>query len=260
MLDERLITALHVKTLRESELHAEHEPHHLFQASTIGALLEGAYEGDVSFAELAEQGDLGLGTLNQLDGEMIALDGRFYRADVDGQINEIDPGERTPFAVMIWFSPTIRLELEAPLDHDGLLAALDAAIPPQVHSCAIRIDGEFERVRARSVPRQAPPYRPLAEVVADQTVFELTDVSGTIVGVRFPDYAEGVEVSGWHLHFIDSERRRGGHVFECETKKADAALDPSNSLSIELPPGISLEDSDLATSTRRALHQAEDDG
>ena len=84
MLDERWIRSLHVETLREEELHAEREPHVLFQASTIGALLEGAYDGDLSFAELAEHGDLGLGTLNGLDGEMIALDGRFYRADVDG--------------------------------------------------------------------------------------------------------------------------------------------------------------------------------
>jgi acetolactate decarboxylase len=86
MLDQRLITALHVETLRQDQLHAEHEPHVLFQASTIGALLDGAYEGDVSFGQLAEHGDLGLGTLNALDGEMIALDGRFYRADVDGGI------------------------------------------------------------------------------------------------------------------------------------------------------------------------------
>ena len=75
MLDERWIRSLHVETLREEDLHGGHEPHVLFQASTIGALLEGAYEGDLSFAELAEHGDLGLGTLNGLDGEMIALDG-----------------------------------------------------------------------------------------------------------------------------------------------------------------------------------------
>ena len=59
--------------------------HVLFQASTIGALLDGSYDGDLTFAELAERGDLGLGTLNGLDGEMIAIDGEFLRADVDGR-------------------------------------------------------------------------------------------------------------------------------------------------------------------------------
>ena len=260
MLDERLITALHVKTLREDELHAEHEPHHLFQASTIGALLEGAYEGDVTFAELAGQGDLGLGTLNHLDGEMIALDGRFYRADVKGRINEVAPEERTPFAVMTWFTPAISLALEEPLTHEELLAALDDAIPAGADSCAVRIDGEFERIKARSVPRQEPPYRPLADVVAEQNVFELLGVTGTVAGFRFPDYAEGVEVSGYHLHFIDSERRRGGHVFECSPTSATAAIDPSEGLSVELPPGVELADAKLADATREALRHAETGG
>jgi acetolactate decarboxylase len=118
MLDQRLITALHVETLRQDQLHAEHEPHVLFQASTIGALLDGAYEGDVSFGQLAEHGDLGLGTLNALDGEMIALDGRFYRADVDGSITEVGSDALTPFAVVVWFEPDVELELDGPLDHD----------------------------------------------------------------------------------------------------------------------------------------------
>jgi acetolactate decarboxylase len=91
VLDERWIRALHVQTMREEELHAERERHVLFQASTIGALLDGAYDGDLTFAELAEHGDFGLGTLNGLDGEMIAIDGRFYRADVDGAVGRSPP-------------------------------------------------------------------------------------------------------------------------------------------------------------------------
>ena len=89
MLDERWIRSLHVESMRRADLHAERDPHVLFQASTIGALLDGAFDGDLSFAELAEHGDLGLGTLNRLDGEMIALDGEFFRADVDGAVSPI---------------------------------------------------------------------------------------------------------------------------------------------------------------------------
>ena len=179
MLDERLARHLHVESLRHRDLHPEHEPHVLFQASTIGALLDGAYDGDVSFAELAEHGDLGLGTLNALDGEMIALDGRFYRADVDGLVEEIAPSERTPFAALAWFEPSLERTLQGPLVHERDAGRARRASPPTPEaSCALRIDGEFERVRARSVPRQLPPYRPLAEVVADQHVFEFGDGRG----------------------------------------------------------------------------------
>jgi acetolactate decarboxylase len=258
VLDERWIRSLHVETLREGELHGGHEPHVLFQASTIGALLEGAYEGDLTFAELAEQGGLGLGTLNGLDGEMIALDGRFYRADVDGAVTEVEPSARTPFAVVTAFEPAIDERIDGPLDHEQLLARLDELIPAGAASCAIRLDGHFDSVRARSVPRQSPPYRSLTVVVAEQHVFELTDVTGTMVGFRFPAYAEGIEVSGYHLHFVDDARQRGGHVLGSRCgDPLRVRLDPSSDLHVELPPGIELADPETTAATHAAVERVE---
>jgi acetolactate decarboxylase len=257
MLDERWIRAMHVEAMRERDLHAGREPHVLFQASTIGALLDGAYDGDLSFAELAGQGDLGLGTLNGLDGEMVALDGEFYRADVEGRIDPVAPGERTPFAVVTRFEATIEEEIGGPLSHRDLLARLDELIPAAASSCAVRLDGAFELVRARSVPRQLPPYRPLTEVVAEQHEFELAAVEGTMLGFRFPTYVEGIEVAGYHLHFIDAARERGGHVLDSRAARLRARLDPSDDLHVELPPGIGLGDPGLSAETHAALARAE---
>jgi len=258
MLDERWIKSLHVESMRRADLHEEREHHVLFQASTIGALLDGAYEGDLSFAELAAHGDLGLGTLNRLDGEMIALDGEFLRADVEGRIHPVAPEERTPFAVVTRFEPTVAAELAGPLEHEALLAALDELAPAGASSCAVRLDGRFESVRARSVPAQDPPYRPLTEVVAAQNVFELRDVAGTMVGFRFPAYVEGIEVAGYHLHFVSEDRERGGHVLGSRTAGAlRAQLDPSDDLHIELPPAVDLVDPDLAAATHAAIVRAE---
>jgi acetolactate decarboxylase len=259
-LDERWIRSLHVEAMRHADLHAERDPHVLFQASAIGALLEGSFEGDVTFAELAEHGDLGLGTLNHLDGEMIAIDGRFYRADVEGNVSEVPAEERTPFAVIVPFHPEIGFDLEGSLDHDRLLGEIDRRIPANVASCAVRIDGRFETVKARSVPRQEPPYRPLTEVVEAQHVFELDNVDGTMLGFRFPEYAEGIEVAGWHLHFISEDRRRGGHVLDSRAETARIQLDPSGELHVELPPGIDLADPDAAKSTHAAIDRVEHSG
>lgn len=258
-LDDRLARHLHVESIRHRDLHPEHEAHILFQASTIGALLEGAFEGDVTFEELAEHGDLGLGTLNGLDGEMIAVDGHFFRADVDGLCEEVAPQERTPFAALCWFEASLELDL-GPMDYADVLAALDRVAADPEASCAIRIDGEFERIRARSVPRQLPPYRPLSEVVADQHVFELTDVEGTIVGFRFPDYARGLEAEGYHLHFIGADRERGGHVLDCRPRRTRAAIDLSGELHVELPPGVELASAELDDETAAALARAETGG
>ncbi len=257
MLDERWIRSLHVESMRRADLHREREPHVLFQASTIGALLGGGFEGDLSFAELAEHGDLGLGTLNHLDGEMIALDGEFFRADVDGRLSRIGAGEKTPFAVVTRFEPTVEVRLpDEELDHDALLARLDELAAGD-SSCAIRIDGRFSLLRARSVPRQEPPYRPLTEVVADQHVFELTDVEGTMVGFRFPTYVEGIEVAGYHLHFAAADRRRGGHVLGSRSRGLRVRIDPSNDLHVELPPRVELADPGLAAETHAAVEAVE---
>jgi acetolactate decarboxylase len=233
----------------------------LFQASTIGALLEGAYEGDLSFAELAEHGDLGLGTLNGLDGEMIALDGRFYRADAEGAVNEVPAEARTPFAVVTRFDCGVDVEIAAARDHDELLARLEELVPAGSASAAIRIDGSFGLVRARSVPRQSPPYRPLTEVVAEQHVFELRDVAGTMLGFRFPDYAEGIEVSGYHLHFISADRSRGGHVLGSRAvEPLRVRIDPSSELHVELPPGVELADPEVTAQTHAAVERIERSG
>jgi acetolactate decarboxylase len=228
VLDERMVSNLHVHALRRSEAHADRQPGVLFQASTIAALLDGAYEGDLTFAELAEHGDLGLGTVNGLDGEMIALDGRFYRAGVDGFVERLPGSARTPFAVVVPFDAAVDVET----------ADLEEHLVGE--TCAFRFDGRFELVRARSVPRQAPPYRPLAEVAAEQHVFELRDVSGTLVGFRFPDYASGLEVVGDHIHFISDDRTRGGHVLGYSARGGRLRVDPLSDLHVELPPGVEL--------------------
>ncbi len=256
-LDERLARCMHVESLRHRELHPEHHHHTLFQASTIAALLEGNFEGDVTIEELAGQGDLGLGTLNGLDGEMIVVDGQFFRADVDGFAAEIDPVERTPFAAVTWFEPSLDLDLEEPVDYDSLLAGIDALAADPEAGCAIRIDGEFELVTARSVPRQFPPYRPLLEAMADEHVFEFTDIEGTVVGFRLPDYARGVGAEGYHLHFISADREQGGHVLSARTSHVTVALDLSGELHVELPPGIELDASELDEATATALDHAE---
>ena len=193
MLDERWIRSLHVEAMREQELHAEREPHVLFQASTIGALLDGAYDGDLSFAELAEHGDLGLGTLNGLDGEMIALDGALL------------PGRRRgPRSTRSAPRGADAVRGRHPLRADGrggdrraarrttsCSPRLDELIPAGAASCAIRLDGRFELVRARSVPRQQPPYRPLTEVVAEQHVFELRRRRGDDARLPLPELRRG---------------------------------------------------------------------
>jgi acetolactate decarboxylase len=255
-IDTALIGALHVDYIGRRDLVGDDPLHHtLFQTSTIDALLDGNYDGDVSFAELAQRGDFGLGTLDALDGEMISLAGDFYQVGSDGVARQVDREEKTPFAVVTFFEPNLSRKLGT-TNLAGLRASVDRTFDAGV-CCAVWVDGHFEYVKTRSVPRQHKPYPPLAEVVKSQPVFELHDVRGSLVGFRFPDYAQGLNVAGYHFHFITADRSAGGHVLECRLTEGELHTDREADLRVELPPDVSLPAPDQTTSKREAIDRIE---
>jgi acetolactate decarboxylase len=257
-VDAALVGALHVEYLAKRDLVGEGRPHHtLFQTSTIEALLEGNYDGDVSFAELEDRGDFGLGTLDALDGEMVALDGDFYQVKADGRAYPIGGRTRTPFAVVTFFEPGLSRTLSAPVDLAGLCAQVDRLVGGRATCCAVRVDGRFERVKTRSVPRQRKPYPPLVEVVENQPTFELRDVSGTLVGFRFPDHARGLNVTGYHFHVITDDRSAGGHVLACRLTGGELRVDREADLRLELPSGVGLPTPEQTAMQGEALDRVE---
>jgi acetolactate decarboxylase len=121
----------------------------------------------------------------------------------------------------------------------------------------VRVDGRFDYVKTRSVPRQRKPYPPLAEVVESQPTFELHDVQGSLLGFRFPIYAQGINVAGNHFHFITADRDAGGHVLEFRLARCELRVDHEADLRLELPPGVDLPVPDPADSKREELDRIE---
>jgi acetolactate decarboxylase len=257
-IDTALVGALHVEYLEKGDLGADARLHHtLFQTSTIDALLEGRYDGDVSFAELAERGDLGLGTLDALDGEMVALDGEFYQVRADGRAYRIPPDARTPFAVVTFFEPTLSRTLSESMDFETFCANLEDLVEAETPCWTVRVDGRFAYVKTRSVPRQHEPYPPLAEVVKHQPTFELRDVPGSLIGFRFPDYAQGLNVAGYHFHFITADRSAGGHVLKFLLAHGELRVDREADLGLELPSGVDLPAPDTTAAKKETLDRIE---
>ena len=124
-------------------------------------------------------------------------------------------------------------------------------------SYAVRVDGHFASVRTRSVPRQQKSYPALAEVAWNQPVFRLEDVRGTLAGFRFPDFARGLNVPGFHLHFLSDDRREGGRVLELVLKRGELAIDASARFHLELPTDSAFLQADLGHDTGDALDRAE---
>jgi acetolactate decarboxylase len=238
MSELAFLGALHVELVRHRQLRAGIHDHELFQTSTVQALLGGAFDGDVTVAELLEHGDMGLGTLNGLDGELVVVDGQAFRANVDGTLSRPDSSTRTPYAVVVRFVSRECLTLRAPFSSTDLEQRLAGHVSAAGRPMALRVAGLFESVRVRSVPRQEPPYPPLAEAIAQQQVTDLAEVSGTMVGFCFPDALDGIEMVGTHLHFVTDDRTMGGHVLSFRLHHASAHLDVETELHVELPPGV----------------------
>ncbi len=217
------------------QLYAESADHSIFQVSTFHALKRGVYDGETNFAELKKHGDFGLGTVNGLDGEMLALNGEFFQIKADGKVYPIAENGKTPFAVVTFFKPDKTVTLPRISNMEELQETLDRMLLPSTNSlCAIRIDGEFKYIKVRSVPRQEKPYPGLEDALKNQTEFELKNVRGTLVGFRFPNYMDGVNVPGYHFHFITADKKAGGHILECSTEGANADIAPISNLSVRL--------------------------
>jgi acetolactate decarboxylase len=246
VVDHRLIGALHVRALTRAGLaHDRATEHVVWQAGTLDALMAGRYEGDVTIGELLAHGNHGIGTLQHLDGEMVVLDGECWVIGSTGAVRRVPPETRTPFAVLCPFSPSASTRLIGPLTIDGLRGALDdlATEAPgggQEPVEAVRVDAAFTDLRLRSVEAQQPPYPPLSEVTKHQTEWSLPAATGTLVGFRFPDGTAGLEVPGYHLHFLSDDRAHGGHVLELTLVEGTASVEGVDELHVELPAGLGL--------------------
>ena len=207
----------------------------LFQYSTLGSLMAGVYDGDITFAELKKHGDFGLGTFNALDGEMIEIDHQIYQVKSDGTVYPIDDKMKAPFAVVTYFKPDQTVKVTEPMDCAGLKTYLDSQLPTENIPYAVKISGTFDQVQTRSVPRQEKPYPPLLEVTKTQPVFELQEIEGVMLGFRLPSYMDVANAPGYHFHFITAARDAGGHVLDCQVQGVKAEIDYTTEWHTVLP-------------------------
>lgn len=217
----------------------------LFQTSTITALSAGIFEGTATFKELKQHGDFGLGTVNNLEGEMIGFDGKFYQVKVDGIASVITDSIKSPFATVTFFKPQKYINLVKKLNYQQLQQSLDKEIPTKNYPYAIRIQGKFPYLKFRSVPKQTPPYPRLADVIKTQAIFELKNISGTLVGFRSPSYMQGVNVNGYHFHFLSADRKTGGHLLDGEFSNVKVAVGAMSNVEVNLPKTAEFDRADL---------------
>lgn len=228
----------------------------IYQTGTINSLINAVYDGDVSIGELKEHGDFGLGTFDMVDGEMIVCDNVYYRADADGNISIATDDTPTPFAVVNKFNPSQEIGLNNKT-YENIEEYLQKFLPSKNMIYAIKIEGKFTDILLRSESCQPRTYKKMNETMPElQKIFTRENIEGTLVGVWFPQYLEQLNVPGFHFHFIDKERKTGGHVFNFSLEKGRAYIQTLKSLQVDLIDNDEFANAELVTD-KEAVHQLE---
>lgn len=230
------------------------------QVSLLQGLTFGDYNGSLSAKEVKALGDIGIGTFDGLDGELVMLDGVIYRAAGDGSVEAVADEETIPFCDVTFFDSDKSQTVTNVQDISELKEALDQKVSEfgSNRFYMVRIDGSFKEMNVRSELAQTKPYEHLAKVLeTDQTFFDYSDITGTIVGLYCPDYMDRLNAVGWHFHFISDDRKCGGHMLNLKFDSAEAKWDYTDGFSMVLPENEMFNGFDLTVDQTEDIKRVE---
>ncbi|MEI3789777.1 MULTISPECIES: acetolactate decarboxylase [unclassified Chryseobacterium] len=207
---------------------------HLYQYGIAEAFIGGLYKGTLSLEDLKSKGDFGLGAPDMLDGELTILDGKVYQTKATGLT--ITPGDqfKTSLIFVTFFKPDHIFTIKNKVDYQSALREISNILSHKNSMFAVKITGKFTHVKTRAFPPvEKEPFPALTSIADKQKIFDFSDTEGTLVGFYLPEYLNGINVKGFHFHFISSDGKQGGHVLDFEGKNLKAAVAVLKSFNLE---------------------------
>ena len=190
----------------------------MIQASTLNALMLGNFDRTTSVRSFLTDADTGIGTYTGLDGEAIFENGVAYRATADGNVTVMSPEDGVAFGTVAKFDTTVPVEK---LENITSIETLKEKLAPYVEKnpnifYMIKATGVFETMHVRSCYACQKPYPTLSEAASHQKEFHYQNVSGSVIAVYCPPYVEGINLPGWHFHFLSQDKTTGGHILDMQ--------------------------------------------
>lgn len=217
----------------------------LYQYSTLEALLNGVYEGNITINDLLEKGNLGLGTLNGGDGELIIIGGAAYQACADNTINKLSGNELIPYGGIVKFEKNKEIKIVSTQNSLKLKEEIKRTLDSKNIFSAIKITGKFKKMHVRILPKQHKPYQKLVDAVENQPEYIENNLEGDIVGFYAPILFQGVAAGEFHLHFIDKDKKFGGHILDFEIDKGLVEIQSLDKLLQEFPTNKEFQSGDF---------------
>ena len=77
------------------------------------------------------------------------------------------------------------------------------------------------------------------------------------MGSWFPGYMNGINVPGYHFHFITEDKKAGGHLLECQTENVRIGIDCTSNLYLALPEDEGFYKAELSKENLAELEKVE---
>lgn len=232
----------------------------IYQVALLQSLTQGYYDGIIKVSELKEYGDIGIGTFEGVNGEMIVLDGTIYQALGDGTVQEAADDETVPFSNVTFFDKDGAEELSDIGDVNALKDKLSSIVEANGKNLFyfVKVSGTFSKMYVRSELKQEKPYKTLDKALeTDQREFNYDNVKGTVVALYCPDYMGGLNTPGWHFHFISDDKTKGGHILDLKFDKATAEYDATPEFEMCLTDNDAFQKMELSKDVSDAIKKVE---
>ncbi|KUL89541.1 hypothetical protein ZTR_04468 [Talaromyces verruculosus] len=207
----------------------------LYQYSLISCLMHEIFSDGVPANEILEKGTHGLGTVAELDGEIVVIDSQAYHFTTTGNVRCLTKNDTVPFAMMTRFQPSTVRYLTC-LTQKRLWECLYPLVGPEKnYFLAVQIEARFECLTIRVIPKRNSADETLTALEKRQEMQTVENSTGILFGFWSPEYTQGFSVPGFHLHYLSEDRKIGGHVLDFEALKAKVSAAILKKYHLELP-------------------------
>lgn len=204
------------------------------QYSTYSLLKKGYIQGNVTFNDLKGYSDFGIGATSGINGSITVNRNKGYVNTSGKSLQSISRNQTISFGVFTKFDTGRSYSLLNQRSRQDVEDYIDGKIPTNNHYYAIRIQGEFQRIVLRNYSAKASSERSV--YISDESgKHVIKDISGTLIGYRFPSHLESSRPFHYHFHFISNQQKMGGHVEGFRFGEGTITIDQKNNLNIRLP-------------------------
>ena len=230
----------------------------LYNYGIIDAFIGGLYKGSLPIKDLKLKGDFGIGAPDMLDGELTMLNGKAYQTKSTGETTVLENDHKTSFSMVTFFKADTTFTVNRTMEQKALLEIIESKLINKNAMYAIKITGDFNNVKTRAFPPvKKEPFPVLSTILDRQQFFDIQNTAGTLVGDHLPEYLNGIQVCGFHLHYLSSDTKQGGHLLGFKGQDLKIEIAELKSFELDIPTVKDFQNFKFKIKDNKALKRVE---